>query len=60
MEFVQHIQLIFLPENLSQNKVEEENEKRNQGFAKNFLLWRLIHQSLGQFYFDNSLDTYIA
>jgi hypothetical protein len=27
MRFVQHIQAIILPENLSQNKAEEENEK---------------------------------
>jgi hypothetical protein len=37
MGFFQHIQVIILPEHLSQNKVEEENEKKNQGFAKNFL-----------------------
>jgi hypothetical protein len=28
MGFVQYIQVIILPENLSQNKVEEENEKK--------------------------------
>jgi hypothetical protein len=28
MELVQHIQAIILPENLSQNKAEEENEKK--------------------------------
>jgi hypothetical protein len=32
MSFVKHIQAIILPENLSQNKSEEENEKKNQGF----------------------------
>jgi hypothetical protein len=47
MGFVQHIQAIILPENLSQNKAEEENEKKNQGFAKNFLLCRLVRRSLG-------------
>jgi hypothetical protein len=47
MGFVQHIQEIILPENLIQNKAEEENEKKNQGFAKNFLLCRLVHWCLG-------------
>jgi hypothetical protein len=28
MEFVQHIQVIILPEYLSQNKAEEENDKK--------------------------------
>jgi hypothetical protein len=28
MEFVQHIQLIILPEKLSQNKAEEKNKKK--------------------------------
>jgi hypothetical protein len=28
MGFVQHIQLIILPENLSQKKTEEEKEKK--------------------------------
>jgi hypothetical protein len=28
MSFVQHIQVIILPENLSQNKSEEKNEKK--------------------------------
>jgi hypothetical protein len=28
MRFVQHIQGIILPENLCQNKAEEENEKK--------------------------------
>jgi hypothetical protein len=46
MGFVQHIQLIILPENLSQNKAQEENEK-NQGITKNFLLCRLVRRSLG-------------
>jgi hypothetical protein len=40
MKFVQHIQVIILPENLSQNK-------SNQGFAKNFLLCILVRRSLG-------------
>jgi hypothetical protein len=39
---VQHIQVIILPENLSQNKSEEENEK-NQGFTR----CRLVRRSLG-------------
>jgi hypothetical protein len=43
----QHIQVIILPENLNQSKSEEENEKKNQGFAKNFLLCRLVRRSLG-------------
>jgi hypothetical protein len=47
MGFVQHLQVIILPENSSQNKAEEENEKKNQGFAENFLLCRLVHRSLG-------------
>jgi hypothetical protein len=47
MGFVQHIQVIIFPENLSQNKVEEENEKKNQGFTKNFLLCRLVRRNLG-------------
>jgi hypothetical protein len=47
MEFVQHIQVIILPENLSQNKAAEENEKKNQRFAKNFLLCRIVRRSLG-------------
>jgi hypothetical protein len=32
--FVQHIQVIILPENLSQNKSEEENEKKPRIFKK--------------------------
>jgi hypothetical protein len=47
MGFFQHIQVKILPENLSQNKAEEENEKKNQGFARNFLLCRLVRRSLG-------------
>jgi hypothetical protein len=47
MEFVQHIQVIILPENLSQNKTGEENKKKNQGFAINFLLCRIVRRSLG-------------
>jgi hypothetical protein len=47
MRFVQHIQVIILLENLSQNKADEENLKKNQGFAKNFLLCRLVRRSLG-------------
>jgi hypothetical protein len=47
MGFLQNIQVIVLPENLSQHKPEEENEKKNQGFAKKFLLCRLIRRSLG-------------
>jgi hypothetical protein len=47
MGFVQHIQVIIFTENLIQNKAEEENEKKNQGFAKNFLLCRLMRRSLG-------------
>jgi hypothetical protein len=31
MGFFEHIQVIILPESLSQNKAEEENEKK-QGF----------------------------
>jgi hypothetical protein len=45
--FFQHIQVKILPENLSQNKAEEENENKNQGFAKNSLLCRLVRRSLG-------------
>jgi hypothetical protein len=33
MSFVQHIQVIIFPENLSQNKSEEENEKKTMDFA---------------------------
>jgi hypothetical protein len=47
MGFVQHIKVIILPENLNQNKAEEENEEKKQGFAKNFLLCRLVRRSLG-------------
>jgi hypothetical protein len=47
MGFFQHIQAIILPENLSQNKAEEENEKKNQGFAKKIQLCRLVRRSLG-------------
>jgi hypothetical protein len=36
MSFVQLIQVIILPQNLSQNKSEEENEKKNLEFAKKF------------------------
>jgi hypothetical protein len=57
MGFVQHIKAITLPENFSQNKADEENEKKNQGFAKNFLLCRLVRPSLGfwtNFFFDKS------
>jgi hypothetical protein len=36
MGFVQHIQLIILPENLSQNKAEEENEKKIARICKKF------------------------
>jgi hypothetical protein len=34
MGFVQHIQAIILPENLSQNKTEEENEKKTKDLQK--------------------------
>jgi hypothetical protein len=34
MSFVQHIQVIILPENLSQNKFEEENEKKKPRIFK--------------------------
>jgi hypothetical protein len=34
MWFVQHIQVIILPENLSQNKAEEENEKKPRIYKK--------------------------
>jgi hypothetical protein len=47
MGFVQHIQAINLPENFSQNKAEKENENKNQGFAKNLLLCRLVRRRLG-------------
>jgi hypothetical protein len=47
MGFLQHIQVIILPENLIQNKAEEENEKKNQGFVENFQLYRLVRRSLG-------------
>jgi hypothetical protein len=49
MGFVQHIQVRILPENLSQNKAEEENEKKKKikDFQKNFLLCRLVRRSVG-------------
>jgi hypothetical protein len=34
MEFVQHIPGIIFPENLSQNKAEEENEKKTRNCKK--------------------------
>jgi hypothetical protein len=34
MRFVQHIQGIILPENLCQNKAEEENEKKTKDLQK--------------------------
>jgi hypothetical protein len=34
MGFGQHIQVIILPVNLSQNKVEEENEKKPRIYKK--------------------------
>jgi hypothetical protein len=34
MGFVQHIQVIILPENLSLNKAEEQNEKKPRIFKK--------------------------
>jgi hypothetical protein len=34
MGFVQHIQAIILPENLNQNKAEEENEKKTKDLQK--------------------------
>jgi hypothetical protein len=46
MGFLEHIQVIILPQNSGQNKAEEENLKKNQGFAKNFLLCRLVRRSL--------------
>jgi hypothetical protein len=48
--FVQHFKDIILPENVRQNKAEEENEKKNQGFAKKFpAVWTraLVRRSLG-------------
>jgi hypothetical protein len=47
MGFVQHMKAIILPENLGQNKAEEENENKNQGLAKNFLLCGLVRRILG-------------
>jgi hypothetical protein len=47
MGFVQHITAIILAKNISQNKAEEENEKKYQVFAKNFLLCKLVRRSLG-------------
>jgi hypothetical protein len=35
MGFVQHIQVKILPENLSQNKAEVENEEKTNNFKKN-------------------------
>jgi hypothetical protein len=35
MSFLQHIQAITLPENFSQNKSEEENEKKTNDLQKN-------------------------
>jgi hypothetical protein len=34
MGFVQHLQVIILPENSSQNKAEEENEKKTKDLQK--------------------------
>jgi uncharacterized membrane protein len=34
MRFVQHIQVIILPLKLSQNKAEEENEKKTKNLQK--------------------------
>jgi hypothetical protein len=34
MGFVQHIQVINLPENLSQNKAKEEHEKKTKDLQK--------------------------
>jgi hypothetical protein len=36
MSFLRHIQVIILPENLSQNKSEEENEKKTKDPNGNF------------------------
>jgi hypothetical protein len=36
MGFVQHIQVIILPENLCQNKAEEENLKKKSRVCKKF------------------------
>jgi hypothetical protein len=36
MGFVQHIQVVILPENLNQNKAEEENEKKTKNWQKKF------------------------
>jgi hypothetical protein len=36
MGFVQHIQVKILPENFSQNKAEEENEKKKLRICKKF------------------------
>jgi hypothetical protein len=35
MGFAQHIKVIVLPKNLSQNKAEEENEKKTKDLQKN-------------------------
>jgi hypothetical protein len=34
MGFVQHIRVIIFPENFSQNKAEEENEKKPRIYKK--------------------------
>jgi hypothetical protein len=47
MWFFQNIQVINLPENLSQNIAEEENEKKSKDLQKKFMLCRLIRRSLG-------------
>jgi hypothetical protein len=36
MGFFQHIKAIILPENLSQNKAEEENRKQKPRICKKF------------------------
>jgi hypothetical protein len=57
MEFVHHIPVIILPENLSQNKAEEENEKKNKelqkrsSFVDSFVG---VYGLLDQFYFNKS------
>jgi hypothetical protein len=48
MGFVQHIQVIIFAENLSQNKAEEENEKKTKDLQKiSCMLCRLVRRSLG-------------
>jgi hypothetical protein len=55
MRFVQHIQVIILLENLSQNKAEEENEKKTKALQKiSCFVDSNCRNLLDQFSFDKS------